>query len=241
MSVHYCPNCGGEVTARFCGQCGAKYGKKDLDLKSLFQVVFETITNWEQKMLVTLQVLAKEPGKIARAFIGGERRKYYHPVKFLLFWASVNLFIALTLKVSFGEIDTNSSELEQRFNLFIQNYISLIYAFSVPMMALGPFLVFRKLDPVFVNYNVMLCYIVGAGLLINIPSYLMVALWRDAEILRNIIGPLFPIVFASYFYHSYFKNALWKSGVAGVLTAFFLFLASLIILTTVYTIFQLIE
>lgn len=238
MSVHYCTNCGAEITARFCGQCGAKYGKKEVDLKSLFQVVFETITNWEQKMLVTLKVLAKEPGKIARAFIGGERRKYYHPVKFLLFWAGVNLFIALTLKVSFGDVDTKSTELEQGFNKFIQNYISLIYAFSVPVMALGPFMVFRNIDPKFVNYCVILCYIVGVGLLINIPSYLMVALWRETEILRNIIGPLFPILFASYFYHSYFKSALWKSISAGVLTAIFLFLASLAILTTVFIFFE---
>lgn len=241
MPVNYCPNCGAEITARFCGQCGAKYGKKEVDLKSLFQVVFETITNWEQKMLITLQVLAKEPGKIARAFIGGERRKYYHPVKFLLFWASVNVFIALTLKVSFGEIDPNVTLIEKQFNQFIQNYISLIYAFSVPVMALGPFLIFRKLDPKFVNYNVILCYVVGVGLLINIPSYLMVAVWREAEIIRNIIGPLFPVLFASYFYHSYFKSALWKSILAGVFTAFFLFLASLIILTSVYFVFQMIE
>lgn len=240
MAVHYCPNCGAEVNSRFCGQCGAKYGKKELDLKSLFQVVFETITNWEQKMVRTLEVLAKDPGKIVRAFIGGERRKHYHPVKFLLFWASVNLFIALNLKVSFGEMDASLSITEQQFNAFIQNYISLIYAAAVPIMALGPFLIFRKLEPKFVHYNVMLCYIVGAGLLINIPSYLMVALWRETEVVRNIIGPLFPIVFASYFYQSYFKTKLWKAIVSGVFTAIFLFLASFLILTILFIIFKII-
>jgi hypothetical protein len=235
--LKYCANCGEVVTARFCANCGASYAKKEISIKSLASVIFETVTNWEEKMVRTLKYLIIEPGQIAHAFISGERRKYFHPVKFVLFWGGVNFFISNYLKVGLGDIDQTLPENSQQALKVMASYGSFFFISVVPLLALAPYLVFRKTEPRFVHHTVMLCYITGMNLLISIPTITLEGLWKPFASAREIIGAIFPLLYCIYFYHSYFQKPWWKCILTGLLTMCFLLVGSALIITALEVIF----
>jgi hypothetical protein len=241
MEPKYCATCGAEVTTKYCGQCGAKYAVKDVSLKSFVGVIIETITNWEQKMVNTLKYLFIEPGKVPKAFILGDRITYFHPIKFVLFWGGLNLLITNYFKVGIGEIDPEQDVYAQKVMSIWSNYGALCFMAIIPLLSVAPYLFFRKLDPSFVHYTVVLSYITGINFLISIPTITIEGLWRDFRVVRDIIGPLFPLLYVLYMYYNYFDKKVWKSILAGLLTIVFLFLGFTIIFLVLYYFFVLID
>lgn len=238
MNYKFCSNCGAQSTANFCGQCGAKFSNSDLSLKSFLTVVFEPVTNWEEKMFRTIKHLIINPGAVVRAFIQGDRRGYFHPVKFVLFWGGLNLLVSNFWKVGLGNVDPNLSPNGQKVMELMANYGSLFFIAVIPLLSFAPFLVFRKQEPNYVNDTVMLCFITGMNLLISIPTLLLEGLLKEFGPVRDIIGAVFPFVFCIYMYHSYFKNSIWRSILTGILTFVFLFGGITIILGGLEKIFD---
>lgn len=230
MEIKYCANCGAEVSGKFCSQCGAKFARKDVTMKSLIAVIFETVTNWEQKMLRTLEVLIRDPGRVVKAFIQGDRRKYFHPVRFILFWGGLNLLVSNYWRVGLGDIDPNMEVHQKTVMTWLANYGTFFYISAIPILSLSPFLFFRKLDPVFVHHTVILCYITGMNLLISIPSIALEGVWKEFGPIRDAIGAILPFIYIIWFYHSYFKQTIWKSISAGLITMVFLFIAITLII-----------
>lgn len=230
MEIQYCKNCGAVVTAKFCGQCGAKYSKKEISMESLFSVIVEVVTNWEQKMVRTLKCLFLNPGIVARAFIEEDRRRYFHPVKFIMFWGGVNLFVSNYWKVGLGDIDQDTTENGKLVLVWLANYGTFFYIAVIPLLALSPYLFYRKTEPRFVHHAVILCYITGMNLLISIPTIALEGIWKPFAPVRDAIGAIFPFIFVIYFYYSYFGKPFWKSFLAGFFTLALLFIGTVIII-----------
>lgn len=92
--AHRCPNCGGAVRARFCGDCGQSRHDHS---RSMLEVVHELIAHHlflDGKMMMTLAALLLRPGLLTRAFIEGRRVRFVSPIRLYLF-ASFAFFLAL--------------------------------------------------------------------------------------------------------------------------------------------------
>jgi hypothetical protein len=92
--VHHCANCGAEVVARFCGECGQSQHDHS---RSLLEVVRELIEHHlflDGKMMMTLAALLLRPGLLTRAFIEGRRVRFVSPIRLYLF-VSFAFFLAL--------------------------------------------------------------------------------------------------------------------------------------------------
>lgn len=98
MPVPYvCPSCGSGVAGRYCGQCGEKrLGHHDFSVKHYGEEAVDVLTHFESKLLRSLWILLRRPGKLSLDFFEGRRVAYSGPVR-LFFFVSVIYFISLTL------------------------------------------------------------------------------------------------------------------------------------------------
>ncbi len=241
MEARYCANCGAEVFGKFCSQCGAKYARKNVTMKSLIAVIFETVTNWEQKMLATLKYLFIEPGRVPMAFIHGDRRKYYHPVKFVMFWAGISFFVSSILHDGLSDIDTSGDEIAMKTYALLDKYYSFLWLYLIPFLALGSFLMFKKIEPRFIHHNIILCYLVGINLLICIPGNVIEEYWKSTSIIIDIVNPVIPIVYLVYLLRSYFKQSIWMSILCSALSCLFMIIGISIIMIALYLAYFLLE
>lgn len=90
---HICPNCHFSLIdqAAFCHTCGQKNTDGRLTVKALFAQFFDNFFNVDAKIFQTLGAVFI-PGKLTNAFLSGQRRKYYHPIR--LFLVLMVLFLA---------------------------------------------------------------------------------------------------------------------------------------------------
>jgi len=83
--THSCPNCYSSliIEADFCHKCGQKNTDGRLTIKDLFSQFFDNVFNLDSKIFRTLGAVFI-PGKLTNAFLNGQRRKYYHPIRLFL-------------------------------------------------------------------------------------------------------------------------------------------------------------
>jgi len=99
---HLCLNC--QITLlgnpEFCHNCGQKNTKAKLTVRELFSQFFDNVFNVDSKIFRTIGALFV-PGKLTNAFLGGQRLKYYHPIRLFLVLILISL-AALTSKDDFA-------------------------------------------------------------------------------------------------------------------------------------------
>jgi hypothetical protein len=94
MLSRCCHNCAATLadTDRFCTHCGQKYGSIKISIWSLLGEFIQTIFNVDNKLWQSLGALFV-PGKLTLAFLGGQRQRYFTPVR--LFFVTGLLFFAV--------------------------------------------------------------------------------------------------------------------------------------------------
>ncbi len=94
IQLRRCHNCGTTLvdTDRFCSSCGQKCGDIKVSVWSLLGEFIQTIFNVDNKLWQTLGALFV-PGKLTLAFLGGQRQRYFTPVR--LFFITALLFFAV--------------------------------------------------------------------------------------------------------------------------------------------------
>ena len=91
-TTHFCPNCHFPLInkADFCHKCGQKNTDGRLTVKELFSQFFDNVFNLDSKIFRTLGAVLI-PGKLTNAFLNGQRRKYYHPIRLFLVLIVISL------------------------------------------------------------------------------------------------------------------------------------------------------
>ena len=90
--THSCSNCYSPLMnkADFCHKCGQKNITSRLTIKELFSQFFDNVFNLDSKIFRTLGAVLI-PGKLTNAFLSGQRRKYYHPIRLFLILIVISL------------------------------------------------------------------------------------------------------------------------------------------------------
>ena len=91
-----CLNCGEPLSPakKFCATCGQKAVIKRLALYEIGHDALHYFTHADNNIFYLLKQLAVAPGKVAREFVAGRRKKYFPPLNFFLIVAAVCLFMA---------------------------------------------------------------------------------------------------------------------------------------------------
>lgn len=74
MNKIVCKSCNNKFEGKYCNQCGEKMIlDSDFLIKNLIGQAFETVTNIDSKLLLTLKLLFFQPGKLTSKFVEGIR------------------------------------------------------------------------------------------------------------------------------------------------------------------------
>ncbi|MEM7245446.1 MAG: DUF3667 domain-containing protein [Acidobacteriota bacterium] len=79
-----CRNCGRPRQERFCGACGQDHRYERLETRALLKDGIDAFLNLDGTFWTTFRGLLRHPGKLATAYVSGQRRCYTHPIRYLL-------------------------------------------------------------------------------------------------------------------------------------------------------------
>lgn len=112
--LYTCPNCQTPLKnlEPFCPTCGQKNQDILLPLRAHLADIFESVFNWDSRLLRSLKVLFFSPGKITTEFNAGKRATYVPPLR--LYLISSLLFFLLLSMTSKSEMEKVDSSIERQ-------------------------------------------------------------------------------------------------------------------------------
>ena len=162
-----CKNCNAEINQNYCPNCGQPAKLNRINGNYIIHEI-EQVLNFERGILFTIKELLIRPGENVRNFISENRNRLVKPIIFLIV---TSLIYSLTSR--FFHIDDkymNFNETEQSTTGYIFKWIQDHYGYANIIM--GIFIAFWiKLFFKKYNYNyfeilILLCFVMGMGMLI---------------------------------------------------------------------------
>lgn len=87
-----CRNCESPLTGLYCAQCGQRAAPPNPTTRELAAEAWESFTNVDGKIVLTLRDLMRHPGRLTREYLSGRRVRYLPPVRLYLI-CSVAYFV----------------------------------------------------------------------------------------------------------------------------------------------------
>jgi len=119
-----CRNCGAPLETKFCASCGQKKAER-IGASNLRDEAWDKIRWFEADMVKAAANVALRPGRVARAYVLGERKSHVHPLKLLLA-AIVILLIVIAQTDYLGSSDAT-----------LNKAIALVQSYSKWSFSLG--------------------------------------------------------------------------------------------------------
>ena len=92
-----CPSCGASGMGEYCIHCGEKrLGTRDRSLRHYLGEAIETFSHFDSKILTTLWLLLRWPGRLSADYLEGRRVRFVNPLRLFLL-ASIVYFLANSL------------------------------------------------------------------------------------------------------------------------------------------------
>lgn len=215
-----CLNCANAIPAGqlYCGHCGQKADTRRLTLHDLAHAFVHVFTHADHSVLALVRDLAWKPGRVARDYVDGKRRKYFSPFTFVLVVVGLaSLVLAATKFVDFmGTAPANP------VSAFLQRNINLVILIQLPLHALFAMAFFRKEKLHFTEHLVLASYASGfrsISLTLVVAPLWMVFQWHyAATVVAYIAAWLVYFGIACAQFYSGNRWWLWFKGVlAGLL------------------------
>ncbi len=87
-----CKNCRQTFQGEYCSSCGQRAFKR-FSISYLWHGLRDDLFEIEGGLLLTFRELWTHPGTMVLNYINGATRKYYSPLKYLIFWTAIYLII----------------------------------------------------------------------------------------------------------------------------------------------------
>jgi hypothetical protein len=149
-----CKNCGNEFEGNFCNNCGQKADIHRFTLKHALRDFAHTFTHVDRGILYLIKELFLRPGKVAKEYIEGSRKKYFNPMQYLILAVAAAAFLSAKFNLMGPDANTinpdvyshltETARMMLQFNQFIYKYFNLILFIAVPVMAFFSWLFYRK-------------------------------------------------------------------------------------------------
>jgi len=144
-----CKNCGNEVIGKYCDSCGQPRSAGRLSVKELLLSFWDVLTHAETGIFKAVYLLTTRPAFFAQEYISGKRKKYFSPIKYLIFVVSLSAILILNfsrLGLPFEPAFPNDSSVDDvveqdYFNH--KNYKTQLFL-SIPLASLISWMLFRK-------------------------------------------------------------------------------------------------
>jgi hypothetical protein len=98
----YCKNCGHRLHDLYCSHCGQKADTSKISFGYLCREVFHFVTHLERGFLFTSFQMIIHPGKTAKNYIDGKRKRYQSPISYFLIWTTILILFLYFIEKTFG-------------------------------------------------------------------------------------------------------------------------------------------
>lgn len=167
-----CKNCGKEVNDQFCSGCGHPVQLKRVDGHYILHEILHFL-HLEKGIPYTVKELLITPGKSIRGFISDDRNRLVKPILFLIVCSVIYTFVTHLFHVEFFENNANPEGmkiLKGSAVLAIFEWIQHYYGYANILMGLCVAfwlkLLFGEHDYNFFELLILMCFVIGAGMLI---------------------------------------------------------------------------
>ncbi len=242
-----CKSCQREYEGSYCPNCGQKKIENRLVLKDSIRHFAGVAVNFERGLWYTSFMMYKKPRKVIDDYLNGATKPYIHPFRFLFVWLTISLFLMFSTGL-FEDVQIHMAEslgqkrtpLEDHLNGIMQKYMQLFFVVSIPFLALGTKILFRKSRKNFAEHLVINSFCYGGSLVLSIlvtPFYFIsVEYFFTIQLLSLGLN----IAVQSYFYKYIFNEKVIPAILKSILSyifwiiGFFLSVAFFFIIYFVY-------
>jgi uncharacterized OB-fold protein len=171
----HCLNCNAALAPaqRFCSECGQATETRRLSVHDIGHALVHVFTHADHSVFSLVRDLVTRPGKVARDYVDGKRKKYFNPFTFAIVVVGV---ASLALAAS-RFIDFNRGLPANPVTSFLQSHINLVILLQLPLLAAFGKLLFRRDQLFFAEHLVLAAYASGFRsiffTLIVIPAWML--------------------------------------------------------------------
>jgi hypothetical protein len=161
-----CKNCDKEVDLSYCGNCGHPVHLKRINSHYVLHEI-QQVLNFEKGIFYTIWELLIRPGKNVRLFITENRSRLVKPILFIIVTSLIyslvnNFFLIEDGYVKYDEAEKSTTGIILQWIQDHYGYANLIMAIFIAFWAK---IFFRKYDYNFYEILILLCFVMGMGML----------------------------------------------------------------------------
>lgn len=164
-----CKNCNIEVNSNFCPECGLPTSLKRIDGKYIIHEI-EHVLHFERGILYTIRKLVTNPGQNIRDYLSENRSRLVKPIIFIILTSLIYSLTVSVFHIEDGYIKFEGDETQMTTQLKITKWIQSHYGYANLIMgvfiALWTKLFFKKHKLNIFEILILLCFVMGMGMLI---------------------------------------------------------------------------
>ena len=172
-----CPCCFEQGTGNYCTHCGEDMNVERITLPAVFKSIPDIFFDVEHGLFYSIKMLLLHPGDTVRRYLGGDRKRHYKPLKFVLFLGGLYAFLFINFNIhsantgmyeSIMRNSNNSVETGKHLDQFGEQWNSVIMLIQFPFIALFTWLLFRKRKYHYGEHLLANAFFIGEVALYNI-------------------------------------------------------------------------
>ena len=217
-----CTNCNSNLHGEFCSNCGQSQELKRINGQYIFSEI-SSVLNFDKGILYTIKELLIRPGISVRKFILEDRKRLVRPIIFIIITSLIYTIAQQWLNFEDGYV--NFSGEDDSATVAIFSWIQKNYGYSNILMAI--FIAFwikvffRKYDYNFFEILILLCFVMGIGMLI----YTAFAVFDNLTSLKTLqIGGIIGFLYSAWAIGRFFDKDKKINYLKGLVSYFLGFL-----------------
>jgi hypothetical protein len=162
-----CRSCELELTSKFCPNCGQPSEIKRIDRHYIIHEI-EHVLHFERGILYTIRELITNPGQNIRNYLLENRNRLVKPIIFIIVTSLIYTIINHFFHIEDGYIKYSETKMTATSAIFkwIQEHYGYANIIMGVFIAMWLKLFFRKYQFNFFEILILLCFVIGMGMLI---------------------------------------------------------------------------
>lgn len=244
--VTACLDCGAPLGSRYCAACGQDHRRARLDTKGVLRDAFDAVTDLDSTFWTTFRGLLRDPGRLARDYVDGRRRRHMPPLRYMLI--SLAFYAALLVLTDSRPTDLGASvyqpeltsprqtEFMTQYLAWVNRHFNFLIATIIPVMAVVLRWLFRS-----TGLNVAECLVLASYS--QAQTFFLLApfpvLLRDAWPPVVWAVMILSTAYQAWAIAGFFRTAWWRgllAYVAAYVTWLVIFVSAVIVIVIVLTV-----
>jgi hypothetical protein len=162
-----CKNCNTEIKQNYCPNCGQAGKIKRIDKHYIADEIGQVL-NFDRGILFTVKELLIRPGENIKNFISENRRRLVKPIIFIIVTSLIYSLINHYFNIEEGYVNYNETKRSTTGDIFkwVQNHYGYANIIMGIFIAFWTKLFFKKYKFNFYEILILLCFVMGIGMLI---------------------------------------------------------------------------